>query len=644
MVKRLKKHQAEHKTANTPTVTPAPTTITCAFKDQIDLRWHYVLVLSLATYILSLPMFEPGSVWLMGYCFLAPWLTAVLLARGPKLLYLTSYLLGAAYFLTHFRWMYITTPPGYVLGSLYLAATFPLGAWLIRRLVHRYRFPVFLVIPVIWVGLELLRSRGPLAFPWFLVGHSQIRLKTLIQMADLTGALGVTFVTVLINAWLVELIIASRPLWRAGQRVAVRVRLWPTVTAVCVLAAAIVYGRYRLAFDEVTEGPKISVLQGDYLLFASMESAHLPLQHEVPENDRLDRLIRDLLVDGDYEADKRLTYLELIEQAARAEPDMIVLPETPWAMYLNREMREMPGSALLKKYGAKDRTKQSDYMARGMMGLLQHEQLLELAETYDTYILTGSLTEIPAGPDVYPREYRYNSAFVYLPDASLEPPRYDKIHRVLFGEYVPFRQSKHFFWLYRFLNDGPWNPFGRDGNEYSLMPGTEFKIFKLEAGPQDQKEYAFGITICYEDVIPHVFRRFVVDDRGRKRADFMVNISNDGWFGRGVQQPQHLAASAFRAVENRVGIARSANTGVSGFIDSSGRYYDLAGNATAENPRAGGTGLQTARVVLDPRVTFYSRFGDVFGFVCALALAATIVDAWIKLAARLVRRRKSASA
>jgi apolipoprotein N-acyltransferase len=293
------------------------------------------------------------------------------------------------------------------------------------------------------------------------------------------------------------------------------------------------------------------------------------------------------------------------------DPDLVVLPETPWPVYLNRELRELP----VRHSGLVE-------LAR-----LQHEELHQLAEANDAYITIGSLSREPQPEGTYPLEHKYNSAFVYAPDIS-EPDRYDKIHLVLFGEYVPFRYSRHFHWLYRFLNDGPWNPWGRGGNEYSLTPGSSFHTFRMYAASRQDHPFSFGITICYEDVIPQVFRRFVAAADGRKRVDFMLNISNDGWFGRGTQQAQHLVACAFRAVENRVSVARAVNTGVSGFIDPSGTWHDLVG-ASATEPRVGGTGLSLSRMVIDPRVTFYSRRGDVFALGCTILAGLALAEALV---------------
>lgn len=276
-----------------------------------------------------------------------------------------------------------------------------------------------------------------------------------------------------------------------------------------------------------------------------------------------------------------------------------------------------------------DRDRQIYLRAWSELSRLENDYLVKLAEQFDAAIVTGSLSMEPQPTHVYPNTHRFNSAFVYLPGEP-EPGRYDKIHRVLFGEYVPFRYSKYFNFLYWWLNRQ--TPWGANGSEYSITAGEEFTVFTLPAHLAGEEDARFGVTICYEDAMPYVFRRFVLDRDGRKQVDFMINISNDGWFGHGTQQPQHLVNCAFRAIENRVGIARSVNTGVSGFINSDGSWHGLI-LPEEGRLRAGGTGYQTGRVNLDHRVTVYSRYGDVFALACTLFMLAGLVDALV------VRRR-----
>jgi apolipoprotein N-acyltransferase len=146
---------------------------------------------------------------------------------------------------------------------------------------------------------------------------------------------------------------------------------------------------------------------------------------------------------------------------------------------------------------------------------------------------------------------------------------------------------------------------------------------------REGETYRFGVPICYEDVMPYVCRRFVWGpDSKSKRVDFLLNISNDGWFLHRNELPQHFAICTFRAVENRVGVARAVNTGISGFIRPDGRAHDKLG--------VGEVGTRVARISMDSRVSVYSRTGDVFAFLCLLFGAALYVD-YVFVRARAAR-------
>jgi apolipoprotein N-acyltransferase len=186
------------------------------------------------------------------------------------------------------------------------------------------------------------------------------------------------------------------------------------------------------------------------------------------------------------------------------------------------------------------------------------------------------------------RSVRYlNSAF--LVDAGGVRARYDKIHLVPFGEYVPLKRLLFFV-----------EAIAAEIGDFA--PGRQLTIFPLE-------ETAFGAVICYEVIFPGLFRRFVAEG-----ASFMVNITNDAWFGDSGGPLQHLAMVPLRAVENRVAVVRAANTGVSAFVLPSG--------AIQSTLPLGARGTLRADVPLRHGQTFYARFGDVFAYACAAMSAA----------------------
>jgi len=569
-----------------------------------------LLALCLLSFLLSLPLFAPWSFWPFGYVVFVPWLIALGTATSARWAYFDSYLLGAAFFLFHFRWLIETTLEGYVAASLlYLALAFPLAAWPIRHLYRTWRIRLTIAFPVVWTAVEIARTYNPLGFPWFFLGHSQIRALPMVQIADLAGVYGVTFVVAAVNGLFADLALRYVRVFKSpvpvdgtpGTPTESARRPRPGM-ATCValtgvlLVATFGYGQYRLSQETMSDGPVVAVLQGDFLLKADINDPGAA-SDEVKEQ----------------------TYLDLMSQALAERPDvdLVVLPETPWFMYLNREFREH----------------------RPRMAFW-HKRWTAITQETGKSVLVGAMSEEPQPKGTYPPQHRYNSAFLYTPGEP-EPQRYDKVHLVPFGEYVPFRYSRYFHFIYRFFAFGPWNPWGKDGYEYSLTPGREFTVMNLPQSTSGQNG-RFGVTICYEDVIPRIFRKFVYDHRDGKRLDFMLNISNDGWFGHGTQQAQHLVNCAFRAIENRVGVARAVNTGISGFIDPDGRWRDLVQDP-GRPLHAGKAGYSVARMRLDSRTALYSRWGDSFGAVCAALTLAAMADGIRRSVQNRRARRKSAA-
>jgi apolipoprotein N-acyltransferase len=196
-------------------------------------------------------------------------------------------------------------------------------------------------------------------------------------------------------------------------------------------------------------------------------------------------------------------------------------------------------------------------------------------------LLVGSIDASDEAPTRY-----YNTAFLVTGQGLAG--RYDKMHLVPFGEFVPLSGVIGFV--------RGWAEFIAD-----LQPGPAPVVFPGPPAP-------FGVVICYEGIFPELVREFV-----RGGARFMVNMTNDAWFGRTSGPLQHLAMYPFRAVEHRVGIARAANTGVSAFIDPAGR---VGRHADLYERRA-----LSGTVALRRGQTLYTRFGD---WVAHLGLLVTV--------------------
>jgi apolipoprotein N-acyltransferase len=197
------------------------------------------------------------------------------------------------------------------------------------------------------------------------------------------------------------------------------------------------------------------------------------------------------------------------------------------------------------------------------------------------------------------RNEEYNSAAFFLPDGSYAG-HYDKMRLVPFGEYVPYKPL--FFFAGNLLGDLP------------FVPGRQRKLFSSGG-------HRYGVFICYESIFGDDIRRFVKDG-----AEVLVNISDDGWYGDSSAPWEHLDMVRMRAIENGRWIMRATNTGVTVMIDP-------AGSIRAEMPRHMRGSLQ-AGFSYRSGLTFYTRFGDWIGWLCAA------VSAGFLLAASMSRSNK----
>ena len=202
------------------------------------------------------------------------------------------------------------------------------------------------------------------------------------------------------------------------------------------------------------------------------------------------------------------------------------------------------------------------------------------------------------------RERYYNSAFYLDGNGSLKGI-YDKIHLVPFGEYIPLGHVLSFI-----------GTISRDVGEFD--PGRDPLIIPIGGHPSNA-------IVCFEAIFPELVRRFC-----EKGSQLIVNLTNDGWYGKSSAPYQHLAIARLRAVENRRYLIRAANTGFSALIEPSGRIQTSSGlfqEVTCEG-----------RFAFLSEKTFYTRYGNVLVFLCAIILIAALVFVeWGK--AGICRRR-----
>ncbi len=213
----------------------------------------------------------------------------------------------------------------------------------------------------------------------------------------------------------------------------------------------------------------------------------------------------------------------------------------------------------------------------------------ETARATHTSLLVGSPDR---ERDASSREVRYyNSAFLVSPEGRIVG-KYDKIHLVPFGEYVPLKSLLFFV---EKMAEGVGD----------MQAGHRFTVFSSPAG-------RFGVTICYEAIFPDQVRRYVAGG-----AQFLVNITNDAWFGHSSGPGQHLAHAVMRAVENRRYLVRAANTGISAIVAPTGEIRGATGLFVEA--------VLTGQVERRDELTLYTRVGDLFAWLCLLGVGGVLL-------------------
>ena len=486
---------------------------------------------------LSLPSFDLGFLAWFG---LAPLLFALRLrglAAGAGLGFLFGYVFGACSFywlntvpdVTPYRFCLLVG--GFslyyvVFGLLYNAASRSLGSWLV------------LAAPALWVALEYARaSLSFLALPWNFLSHSQYRYLPVIQIADLTGAYGISFLIVMTNQLVSQL--ADLPGGRRWQ--------WrPQLLALVLLPATLLYGWHRLAATHESSGHvRVAVVQANVMARARMS-----------QTEQLSHLA---------------AYDRLTREAAKEKLDLIVWPSS-----------SLPGPI-------------SFWIIRLYVN--------DVARRAGAPILVGG-----AGGDKFaPARDGYlpysNSELLISPAGRLEA-QYNKVHLTPFTEYVPLHGAIRW-------------PRWVTSLDRSFVRGEGYTLFEVSGA-------RFGAPICWESAFPDLFRRFVLGG-----ANFMVSVTNEGALGPSGAH-QALAMTVFRAVENRVTIARAATTGVSAFAESTGKIVERI---------ADGPGFLVRDIPLVNRRTVYTLYGDVFAQVTAGA--AVLILALSAL--RVIRARSAPS-
>ena len=523
-------------------------------------------ILSAGLLELPFPIAGPLPAWRTVFAWfgLVPLLAAVLSkrtaeARHPlRQAFLLAYLCGVLWYMGNCYWIYATMHiygglPSWVSVLLLVGFSLVLGLYCglfgltlaaVRRTVGDVRAALVLA-PFLWAALDLAAARIT-SVPWDQLGYSQIDNTFLTYLAPWTGVYGITFVLVAVNA----LIAGSMLLKRCPSHCLADRRVWSISGVVCLtvgsLGVTIAPRSPQPAVTAVLVQPNLNV-GADNTWTGATWDRHIA-QFAALANEQCKSYIAGIPQTGAPQG-------EVACPPYPTFPELVVWPESP-APYVQSDPR------LLTALGSIARQEQAPMIVGGI-GVNYDEQQQAWSD--------------------------YNSAMVISARGELVG-RYDKIHLVPFGEYIPFQNLLSF--AHKLT--------GRVG---VFSRGVARRTFLLSAPGVEPHRY--GIFICYESVFADEIRQFA-----RNGAEVLVNISDDGWYGDTSAPWQHLNMVRMRAVENRRWILRDTNNGVTASIDPYGRVRQSI-------PRHRVDALP-AQFAFRDDVTFYTFYGDVFAWICLL--------------------------
>ncbi|HEV3164290.1 MAG TPA: apolipoprotein N-acyltransferase [Isosphaeraceae bacterium] len=532
---------------------------------QVTPGFHPI-VPGIASGLLLWLSFPPAGWGWLAWIALMPLFLLIRTDKPRWAVYLGAWAGGEVFWLLSIQWVRLSDPGtawlAWLVMATCLSAWWPAFLFLARLAVRRLKLPMMLAAPVAWVAFEFIRAFVISGFPWYYLAHSQYLYLHLIQIADVAGALGLSFLVAMANACWVDLL--TRPLFRPSPKGPRLAR--PQIVRLATLAVGVIvtvgYGTYRLKTAAFRPGPRLALLQSN-------------IKQEYKNHPDEERIVA--------------TYQGLIASALRQteRPDLIVWPETAYPhgfvvldpklelSAFNRQVKSLSARATVEYW-------------RDMRLAGATRQLHGLTDQADVPMLVGTI--------VYDFNRsglsRFNSAVLFEPGKTTIQS-YNKLHLVPFGEYVPL--IKTFPWLVILT------PYRGSDHIPGLTFGGEPHWFEL-------KGYRFATPICFEDTVPHVVRRFFAEVKDGHQPDLLINISNDGWFQWSEELEMHLAVSVFRAVENRVPLARAVNTGISAIIDGNGQIQAQMAKNTE--------GVLAGIAQLDDRVSLYTTWGDWLGQAC----------------------------
>ena len=519
-----------------------------------------------------------------------------------------GYVAGLAHFLSSLYWLLLIPVTGFpILGwfllGVYLGLYPAVWVWLVAKWeVGGVKYKSWsrqtlwsLAGAAVWVALEMIRARLFSGFPWNPLGASQFRLIPLIQIASVTGVYGVSFLVVWIS---LSLFSATRMIFRRpASRFAWQMEILLPLAAIAALFA---FGFARMN----GQNPPGAMLRITLV------------QPSVPQA---------LIWDPNVNTNRFRQLLELSEQALTSAQQ-------------TNEPLSRPADTLSPPSGERDGargTSKTDLLIWPEAAVPEFDEasyaaITNLVRTHHLWLICNA-DDARWRPNAKSKDDFdvFNAAFLFDPDGHFNNV-YHKQKLVIFGEYIPLVRWLPFVKWFTpitgsFASGDRVVPFEMDWwGKRSREPFGDTNVISIGGSPgvAPRQKVKTATLICFEDVFPELAREYVQDD-----TDFLVNLTNDGWFGKGAAQWQQAAAAVFRAVENGLPLVRSANNGLTCWVDANGRLRDIFRDNTGS---VYGVGAMTIELPLpqpgEKRApTFYNQHGDWFGWLCVGVMGILLV-------------------
>ena len=578
-----------------------------------------IIVLSLASAFLMMLAFPPFNLFFVAFIATIP--INIIIYKTKKVRYL---LLSAIFFVFSFFGVLLFWISSFMLKETGALIAFLVLFTIMFLLVVLFYFPAmflsnklsksipslrWLIIPLVFTVMEYMRTVGFLGFPWGIIAYSQWSFLSFIQISDITGMLGVSFLIYLSNSVLANIIVSIMD--KNEIKLILKQNLKPIITCTIIFTIIFVYGSLKLYKEtndrQLREKTQMSLVQKSFdpnHNWRSIYTSEPAVKGSKGISGMAERLllkpqkfnseeVPDGIKQNGTVSVERLARLS--KEASFSEPSLIIFSELATADSYGFYMRNYKN--VIENLGNNTDVLPSIYNTSILYNVIN--------ETDKYYLIGSSLVKNSTNNTEYDNYDYYNGALFVSPNGDILDD-YGKMLLVPGGEAYPFDSE---FWVNMPLF-GHFVKFVHGEFEKAgagrWARGEKFTVFNHPFG------YTFSTLICYESAFGDFARKFVYDG-----AQSLVVITEDAWSYSDSAQWQHFYMMVFRAIENRRDIVQNGNSGVTGHVTSTGNILSTLEFWEPDHI--------TTTVSFNDKKTIYTLYGEWFVKLCFLIVFVLII-------------------